>query len=160
MVSAQQPWASLSTASKRSVITTYITAGLRDGKTVTSLYTQAVASGFGIRKTDFLAIGRNVKGGQEAANRFQSLRRDYKMSEAAMGVPQYPLRSAFRWTVEAQETSALTGVTTTRFGYIYSPTNLTRAQVETEAESQLGAAKEAYGESTVAMKIINVLRRG
>lgn len=156
----QPTWGSLSSSAKRAVTTTYITAGLREGKSVTALYNQAVESGFGIRKTDFLSIGRNVSGGQVSATRFQALRKDYKMSEVAMGTPQYPLRDAFRWTVEAKVTSALTGETDIRFSYIYSPTNLTRSQVEAEAESQLGAAKEAYGETTTSMKVVNILRRG
>ena len=154
------PLEPLSKAAHDWAVRSYINQGLQAGQSVTSLYEASKGTEWAMRKSDFLAIGRELKGVERSRSIIASTPNKYLLGEAVHETARLGINDTYRYTVKAQMESALTGEKTDRWAYIDGSERLSKDEIEAEVVDSLVPASEVYGESLVSFKVVTALRKG
>lgn len=139
-------------------VRSYINQGLQAGQSVTSLYEASKGTEWAMRKTDFLAIGRELKGIERARSVIASTPNKYLLGEASHVDAKWPIRDSYRYTVKTMMEDPKTGGQKPWFTYISSPERMTKDEITEEAEAQAASATEDCEANFGRFQILTALR--
>lgn len=117
-------------------LVTWLPDWIETGLTANQAYNLIKGTPYGIRRQEFLALYREMRGEWARSDRAKYVRQDYYLSDAQRGMWPYPIQTKYRDIVEV--TGLFTGniVDSVRI-YVDHDEKMTRREIEDEARRKI-----------------------